>query len=51
MTEKRLTLGELKYKIQQIQDYYQISDNTEIIVRVNEDREYIDIDGEIIKVI
>ena len=48
--EKRLTLGELKHQIREIQDYYKLSDNTEIIVRVNEDREYIDIDGEIIKV-
>ena len=50
MSEKRLTLGELKHQIQEIQDYYKLSDNTEIIVRVNEAREYIDIDGEIIKV-
>ena len=50
MSEKRLTLGELKHQIREIQDYYKLSDNTEIIVRVNEDREYIDIDGEIIKV-
>ena len=50
MSEKRLTLGELKHQIQEIQDYYQISDDTEIIVRANEGREYIDIGGEIIKV-
>lgn len=47
---KRLTLGELKKKIREIQEYYQFSDETPIEVRVNEGREYIDIDGEIIKV-
>ena len=51
MSDKRLTIGELKQQIRKIQDYYKFSDNTEIIVRVNEGREYIDIDGEIIKVI
>lgn len=50
MSGKRLTLGELKHQIRKIQVYYQLSDTTEIIVRVNEGREYIDIDGEIIKV-
>ena len=50
MTEKRLTLGELKHQIQEIQRYYRLSDDVEVIVRVNEGREYIDIDGEIIKV-
>ena len=50
MTEKRLTLGELKHQIQEIQGYYRLSDDVEVIVRVNEGREYIDIDGEIIKV-
>lgn len=50
MSDKRLTIGELKQQIRKIQDYYKFSDNTEIIVRVNEGREYIDIDGEIIKV-
>ena len=50
MTEKRLTLGELKHRIREIQGYYRLSDDVEVIVRVNEGREYIDIDGEIIKV-
>lgn len=50
MSEKRLTLGELKHQIRKIQCYYNLSDTTKIIVRVNEGREYIDIDGEIIKV-
>lgn len=50
MTEKRLTLGELKKQIKAIQEYFQYSDDTPVIVRVNEGREYIDIDGEIIKV-
>ena len=49
MTEKRLTLGELKHQIREIQEYYRLSDDVEVIVRVNEGREYIDIDGEIIK--
>ena len=51
MTEsKRLTLGELKQKIKTIQEYYRLSDDIPVIVRVNEGREYIDINGEIIKV-
>ena len=50
MSGKRLTLGELKHQIREIQGYYKLSDSTEIIVRVNEGREYIDIDGDIIKV-
>ena len=50
MNEKRLTLGELKHQIREIQGYYRLSDDVEVIVRVNEGREYIDIDGEIIKV-
>ena len=51
MTEnKRLTLGALKHQIREIQGYYRLSDDTPVIVRVNEGREYIDIDGEIIKV-
>lgn len=33
MSEKRLTLGELKHQIREIQDYYKLSDNAEIIVR------------------
>ena len=47
---KRLTLGELKHQIREIQGYYRLPDDTPVIVRVNEGREYIDIDGEIIKV-
>lgn len=50
MSEKRLTLGELKHQIREIQGYYRLSDDVEVFVRVNEGREYIDIDGEIIKV-
>lgn len=48
MTEKRLTLGELKYQIQKIQEYYRLSDDEEVIIRINEGREYINICGEII---
>ena len=50
MSEKRLTLGELKHQIQEIQDYYKLSDNTEISDRVKEEREYSENDGEMIKV-
>ncbi|WP_458406004.1 hypothetical protein [Methanobrevibacter sp.] len=52
---KRLTLKELKQKILCLKEYYQLSDNAEIRLRINEGREYIVIDDngfeEIIKVL
>lgn len=41
---KRLTLKELKHKILCLKEYYQLSDNAEILLRINEGKEYIVID-------
>ena len=50
MTEKRLTLGELQRKLDSLRGY--CSSDSEIIVIINEDREYLHInDGGLIEVI
>lgn len=41
---KRLTLKELKQKVVCLKEYYQLSDNAEILLRINEGKEYIVID-------
>ena len=51
MTGKRLTLKELKHKIICLKEYYQLSDDAEIRLIVNEGREYIHIVDNITEVI
>lgn len=44
MSEDRITLKELKQKIVCLKEYYQLSNDAKIFLRINEGREYIVID-------